>query len=104
MLITIAIIASVVCALTALTTSLRALGKSREYGGYNSRDFRRIRQLYLIITGIWMVLSGLFIAPVFVREWIIGNYTLIFVMSSGFLIVFIVIVYIWKLTYAESAD
>ncbi|GEM_PF-5382739 len=73
----IALIASAVSAVTAVTTSLRALGKSRE----NARDAlsagrggahasgRHGISLYLTVTIIWLALSVVFAAPVLAEKW-----------------------------------
>ncbi len=75
----IALIASAVSALTALTTSLRALGKSRENardammagGGAASRTSGNKHGigLYLSVTVIWLALSVVFAAPVLAESW-----------------------------------
>jgi hypothetical protein len=68
MLKTIALIASGVSALTAVTTSLRALGKSREYADRDNKMLRRALFLYGMVTAIWFALSIIFALPLLVRD------------------------------------
>jgi hypothetical protein len=68
MLKTIALIASGVSALSAVTTSLRALGKSREYADRDNNMRRRALSLYSLVTAIWFALSIIFALPLLVRD------------------------------------
>jgi hypothetical protein len=68
MLKTIALIASGFSALTAVTTSFRALGKSREYADRENKMLRRALFLYGMVTAIWFALSIIFALPLFVRD------------------------------------
>ncbi len=107
----IALIASAVSALTAVTTSLRALGKSRE----NARDALKaggsIAQtsgkhgilLYIAVTIIWLALSAIFAAPVFIERWPDGMDTRFFLWFLPFVLLGIVLLIIWwKILHPSS--
>ena len=69
MLKNISLIASVISALTAVTTSFRALGRSREDDFPKSPTVLRLKALtlHLLVTVIWFGLSIIFIVPL-IRE------------------------------------
>ncbi len=83
---TILLITSIISAVTAVSTSLRALGKSREYSRYEIEALKSSARLsnveinhlplpkkqlslYRVITIMWFVLSIVFAAPLIVLRW-----------------------------------
>jgi ABC-type spermidine/putrescine transport system permease subunit I len=113
MLENIALIASVISTLTAVTTSLRALGKARENTRYDAESkiktgFRtdnntkqpnlRHESLstHLISTIIWLVLSIVFAAPLFIRRWSDGVDILLFIWLLPFMLLCAVLLFIWR--------
>jgi hypothetical protein len=110
----ISLIASVICGLTALTTSLRALGKSREdnrrdiqtsietscrVGNLNKRPENTAQGsllIYLVVTMIWFLLSVVFISPYMYEFWIDGKITALILWLSPFLILTIALMIIWQ--------
>ena len=110
----ISFIASVISAVTAVTTSLRALGRSRENARYESESKIRTGcrvgdyghqppprgnlRLHLLVTIIWFVLSIIFALPLlsrsFSEEGISGLYTWILL----FIIIAVVNILIWRKT------
>ena len=113
MLKNIALIASVISAVTAVTTSLRALGKSRENlrcdiessiktgcrmsgckttqpsSGQNSLI------MHVIVTVIWFMLAVLCALPVLHQKWERGIDIQLFLWTSPFLLLLIIICLIW---------
>jgi lysylphosphatidylglycerol synthetase-like protein (DUF2156 family) len=94
MLKNIALIASIISALTAVTTSLRALGRSR-IGNLST---------YLIVTIIWYGLSILFVLPLLIQklqkkdEWLIP-------WILPYVILGIILWFIWqKITHSKNQD
>ncbi|NOZ69589.1 MAG: hypothetical protein GXP46_10210 [Deferribacteres bacterium] len=96
----IALIASAVSAVTAVTTSLRALGKSRE----NARDALRAGAqtsgkhgipLYLAVTIVWLALSVVFAAPVLVEKWSGGVDMRFFLGLLPFVLLGVLLCIIW---------
>lgn len=110
----IAFIASVICALTAVTTSLRALGKSREQSRYetvfklmtSSRVFgypahktettRKNLFLHLAVTIIWFILSLVFSAPLLIRRWAHEKDIMVFLWVLLFVFLGIILWFIWR--------
>ena len=110
----ISLIASVISAVTAITTSLRALGKSRENEcreikskistGCRVGDFQRVKKpvqtnsliIHLISTIIWFVLSAVFAMPLFSRKWAEGLDTGPILLALPFLLLLAVIILIWQ--------
>ncbi len=108
----IALIASAVSALTAVTTSLRALGKSRE----NARDALKTgcsaapksgkhgTLLYLSVTLIWLALSAIFAVPVFIERWPDAMDTRFFLWLLPFVLLGVVLWIIWwKVLHPSSS-
>jgi ABC-type spermidine/putrescine transport system permease subunit I len=114
MLENIALIASVISTLTAVTTSLRALGKARENTRYdaeskiktglrignNNTKQQNVRHeslsTHLISTIIWLVLSIVFAAPLFIRRWSDGVDILLFIWLLPFMLLCAVLLFIWR--------
>ncbi len=113
MLENIALIASVISALTAVTTSLRAVGKSREdsrsdmmskitegcrIGSCRKNGSLKDRGLllYLISTMIWFLLSVIFIVPVVANSLHGSRDVRLFLWISPFLALVILLGFIWR--------
>jgi hypothetical protein len=110
----IAVIASVICALTAVTTSLRALGKSREQSRYetvsklvtSSRVYgytahrpettRKNLFLHLAVTIIWFILSLVFSAPLLIQRWAREKDIMVFLWVLLFVCLGIILWFIWR--------
>jgi polyferredoxin len=110
----ISLIASVICGLTALTTSLRALGKSREedrrdietliktscrVSSSNKRQENTARGsllIYLVVTIIWFLLSVVFISPYIYEFWMDGKINAVILWLSPFLLLTIALMIIWQ--------
>ena len=109
----IALIASVICALTALTTSFRAVGVSREYSrneleskiktscrigetnGVPPVSQRSSLRLHLLVTGIWYILSVIFILPMAVHKWSNGIDAGLIIWVLPFIFLAAVISLVW---------
>ncbi len=89
------LIASGICALTAVTTALRALGRSREHTGFGRKELRKILFLYMTVTGIWFVLSLVFVSPIVVRAWRGVQYGEMFLLMAPFGILFLLLCALW---------
>jgi hypothetical protein len=105
----IAQIASIISALTAITTSLRALGKSREYTRYEPESmiktgtritdintgkpeiWRKNRFLYLFVTIIWFILSLVFALPALMKT----NNLHLLIWVLFFFLTGVFLVFIW---------
>jgi len=114
MLENISLIASVICALTAITTSLRAIGTAREYSRHTSESKlksgcrignyhadappsqRSSLKLHFIVTIIWITLSIIFIYPVFINKWGDGDNSQLAIFITPYLILAVIIVFIWR--------
>jgi hypothetical protein len=97
---TMAQIASIISAISAVTISLRALGKSREYsryelGGSQSNALRKRLSLYPKVTIIWFILSIAFAAPVLIRRWASEKDVFLFVWIPFFLLLSFILWFIW---------
>jgi hypothetical protein len=93
MLSEIALIASGISAVTAITTSLRALGRVNEDSRagefkkpYTMKD-KKILRPYCVVTLIWLMLSMVFAVPVVLRR--SGNFMVIY---GGFLLIAVILV------------
>jgi hypothetical protein len=115
MLENISLIASIISALAALTTSLRAVGKSREFSRYGIETVkpvchasnyygkqpasaRKKLSQFFLVTVIWYALSIIFAVPFYIKRWpdkIDVRLTLWFL---PFLLLSIVIWIIWRKT------
>ncbi len=114
MLENIALIASVISAITAVTTSIRALGKAHENVRSNiksgiatgcrlsnsetSKSFGSSSNLltYVISTFIWLVLSIVFALPKFNPVWTNGFDTGLVFFLFPFVVLIILILFIWR--------
>ena len=97
MLKNISLIASVICAFTAITTSLRALGRSREEDFPTSQIGSRVKDLllHLFVTFIWFGLSIIFIVPLIRERLSHGPDTSLLTPISPFALVVIICSLIW---------
>ncbi len=114
MLENIALIASVISAVTAVTTSLRAVGKSREYASYEAlskiksgcrtgsckaiQPLKKSRGLLLhfIVTVIWFVLSIVFVVPLIIHGLQSNKGIWLFFWILPFLLLVILLWFIWR--------
>jgi len=96
MLETISLIASIISALTSVTTSLRALGKSREYSRLRHSEFHSMFLLYLAVTVIWFIISIIFVSPILYKGWVSSSYAGLYTGVLSFLFLFLVLWLIWK--------
>ncbi|GBD95306.1 hypothetical protein BMS3Abin06_00171 [bacterium BMS3Abin06] len=114
MLENIALIASAISALTAVTTSLRAVGKSREYA--RCETLSKIKTgcrtgscktgqplkkgggllLHFIVTVIWFVLSIVFVIPLIIHGLQSNKDTWLFFRILPFLLLVILLCFIWR--------
>ncbi|HDZ62698.1 MAG TPA: hypothetical protein ENH40_06100 [Nitrospirae bacterium] len=90
------LIASFICALSAVTISLRALGKSREYLGGELQKLRRDLSIFRTSTIIWYVLSFLFVVPVLAERWAAQVYAGLVFWAVFFLVLLLVLWGIWN--------
>ena len=95
MLKNISLIASVISALTAVTTSFRALGKSREEDFPAGPAALRLKalMLHLLVTVIWFGLSIIFAVPL-IRERLVNASLL--PLIAPFALVMIICCLIWR--------
>ncbi|HDH05606.1 MAG TPA: hypothetical protein ENH01_07830 [Nitrospirae bacterium] len=114
MLESIALIASVISALTAVTTSLRAVGKSREYARYEALSKIKTGcrtgnckagrppekggslRLHFIVTVIWFVLSIVFVIPLIIHGLQSNKGIWLFFRILPFLLLAILLWFIWR--------
>ena len=97
MLKNISLIASAISALTAITTSFRALGRSREDDFPNNTSGSRLKDLalHLFVTFVWFGLSIVFATPV-IREFLSNTSDIsLLQFISPFAIVVIICSLIW---------
>lgn len=109
----IALIASVISGLTAITTSLRAIGKSREIArdeaesrikdccragrcGYGKTSGQGSLRIYIISTVIWLVLSAGSAAPLYYKRWEKGADIWLLIWSLPLIFLFVLVSYIWS--------
>ncbi len=92
----IAQIASIISALTAVTTSLRALGKSREYSHLEPQAFRRHFSVFRLSVVIWYVLSVVFAVPSLSRSWTLEENVSLLLWAVFFLFITGLIFLIWR--------
>ena len=93
---TMAQIASLVSALAAVTTSLRALGKSCEYSQQEPHVIRKKLSSYFAVTIIWFILSIMFIIPTLIQKWIDDKDILLSLWVLLFLLLGLVLWLIWR--------
>jgi len=112
MLENIAFIASVISAITAVTTSLRAVGVSREYSRFECESRiksscrvggpdaatptsqRSSLRLHMFVTVVWYILSVVFALPLFVSRW--SNGSTLLEGTAAFLLLAGLLVLIWR--------
>ncbi|GBE06337.1 MAG TPA: hypothetical protein ENG95_03910 [Nitrospirae bacterium] len=92
----ITLIASAICALSAVTISLRALGKSREYSGKEQQKLRKDLSIFRISTIIWYVLSFFFAVPILAEKWAAKLYAGLMLWALLFLVLLLALWGIWK--------
>jgi hypothetical protein len=115
MLENISLIASIICGLTAITTSLRAVGTAREYSrndaAINLKTGCRIGnlasdpppkqrsslKLHLIVTVIWFILSVIFMAPIAMQKVSNGDTTWSLLIILSYLLLLIIVGIIWRM-------
>jgi hypothetical protein len=99
---TIPIIASIVSAVAAFSTTLRALGKSREFSMLSKRTKFRMLFLYLVVAVIWYALSIIFIAPLCMKRWVNGQYMGLLPWVLVFLFLLIVLFLFWYRIFSSG--
>ncbi|MBI5058059.1 MAG: hypothetical protein HZB61_15725 [Nitrospirae bacterium] len=114
------LIASVISALTAVTTSLRALGKSREYARDNSKsdiqDSCRIAGCgkqetkspglwqHILVTAIWFVLSVVLALPSIIQRWQTHKGSALLLWVPPLLLLIVLLWYIWRKVFNTRGD
>ncbi len=114
MLENISFIASVICALSAVTTSFRAVGVSREYSGHDTGpdmsaasrigeyrhdvppSQRSSLKLHFIVTLIWFSLSVIFMLPVVMQKWEEGSMPWLTVITLSYIFILLILMALWK--------
>jgi len=92
----IAQVASVISAVTAVTTSLRAVGKSRENSRLAPDKMRKIIFPYRIITVVWFILAIIFASPSLSEAWAEGKGVSLLLWVGFFLLIVVLLWLIWK--------
>ena len=93
---TIAQIASVISGLTALTTSLRAVGKSRESSGLSADKVRKIIFPYRMVSVVWFVLAIIFAFPSLSKALEEGKNVSLLFWAGFFLLLIVLNGVIWR--------
>jgi len=114
MLENIALIACVISALSAVTTSFRAIGVSKEFSRHQSEAALRTScriasqpakqpvpqrislRLHVSVTIIWYILSIIFSVPFFINKIKSDRGMWLFIWISAYLLLIILISFIWK--------
>jgi hypothetical protein len=114
MLENIALIACVISALSAVTTSFRAIGVSKEFSRCHSEDALRTScriagdpakqpvpqrsslRLHVSVTIIWYVLSIIFSVPFFMNKIESDREMWLFIWISAYLLLIMLISFLWK--------
>jgi hypothetical protein len=122
MLENIALIASIISALTAVTTSLRAVGVSQEYSRcemeeklknscrIGSRGVNRPAtqlsslRLHLAVTAVWYFLAIIFSVPFFIQKIQSASSIWLIFWLLSFLLLVVVICLIWKKAMKKSGS
>lgn len=120
MLENIALIASTISALTAITTTLRALGVSQEYSRcemekklenscrIGSCDVtkpatqRSNLRLHLAVTAVWYFLAIIFSVPFFIQKIHSASSIWMILWFSSFLVLAVILCLIWKKAMRKS--
>ncbi|MEW6601784.1 MAG: hypothetical protein AB1499_12505 [Nitrospirota bacterium] len=107
-------IASIISALSAVTTSFRAIGVSKEFSHHQSdavlRTSCRIAglpagqpvpqrssmKLHIAVTIIWYLLSIIFSVPFLIHKTESGSSNWLFVWIAGYLLLTVIIYFLWK--------
>jgi hypothetical protein len=100
---TVALIASGISALAVISTSLRALGKSRERSGLGRRELKRMLAMYLGVSLIWLFLSIIFISPVVIKRLRVGEYLVPSFCFLALLFLFFILSLIWKRIFSSGS-
>jgi hypothetical protein len=107
------LIASIISAITAITTSIRGLARSREYPAHDiealkssarlsgirteqGRPSNNIFFIYSLSTLIWFLLSIIFAIPIYIRFWSDKDPLGIFIWISSFIVLAVVLLTIWR--------
>jgi len=120
MLENIALIACIISALAAVTTSFRAIGVSREFSrreseaalrtscriaGHQAKQTvpqRSSLRLHVSVTIIWCALSITFSVPFFLSKIESNRGMWVFIWASTYLLLFVLISFIWKKALNKS--
>lgn len=92
----ISLIASIISALTAVTTSLRALGRSREYSGLEPHELQKKLSVFRLSIIIWYVLAVVFAVPFLAGKWTEQKYAGLFLWILLFLVLWFILRIIWR--------
>jgi len=113
MLENISLIASVICGITAITSSLRAVGASREFSrneaasrikagcrigtfiSSSSVSQRSNIKLHIFVTSVWYTLSVIFILPFLAQYWMGELDSRFFLFALPFILLAAIILFIW---------
>jgi len=93
---TVALIASSLSAFAAVTTSLRALGKSREYSRYEQNMLKSVLLMYRVTTVKWFFLSFFFISPFLIKKWMAGEGVWFFIWLLAYIVLSPLLWFIWS--------
>ncbi len=108
----ISLIASIISGIAAITSSLRAVGVSREFtrnesvstiktscrvgnASPSSASQRSNLKLHFFVTVVWYVLSVIFALPYYAQYWTGTVETGILLLVSPFIILTVIIMFIW---------
>lgn len=89
-------IASIISALAAVTTSLRALGESREYFQQEPHVVRKTLLSYFAVTIVWFILSIIFIIPILIQRETDGKDVRLFIRVLLFMLLGFILWLIWR--------
>ena len=110
----ISLIASIISGITAITSSLRAVGASREFTQNESvskvKNSCRVGsssilspvsqrsnlKLHFFVTSVWYFLSVLFALPFYSQYWTGAFDTTLLVLAAPFIIILTIVLFIWK--------
>ena len=110
----IALIASIISGITAITSSFRAVGAAREFsknenvlkvrtscrvgstGPSSTISQRSNLKLHVFVTAVWYFLSVIFALPFYSLSWTGGIDTKLLLLASPFIILAVLILIIWS--------